>query len=144
MKRLLLLTFASAAVLALGSCGGDTKCGTGTTNEDGVCVPDTTCGAGTVEMNGTCVPDGSMICAQGTKFNPDTLKCEFDPTACGPGTATLNGVCVGEDDASKADLQEKAEPNDQSGAGMITVGAVDSATTFHGCITPGDVGAHDS
>jgi hypothetical protein len=143
MKRLLLLSLASGALLGLASCSDDTKCGTGTSNQDGVCVPDATCGAGTVEMDGQCVPDGSMICTQGTKFNPDTSTCEVDPAACGPGTALLDGVCVNEDDARAADIQEAAEPNDQNGAGMMAVPALDASTTFHGCITPSSTGEAD-
>ncbi|CAN5136723.1 hypothetical protein BH11MYX1_BH11MYX1_49990 [soil metagenome] len=117
------------AALALAACG-DNAVGT-------------TCGAGTVATNGECVPDGSMVCAQGTKYDVATATCVVDPTACGEGTALLNGVCVADDDALAADLQEAAEPNDSSGAGQFNVPALDAAVTLHGCVTPTATGGRD-
>jgi hypothetical protein len=116
-----------------------TVCGAGTVNVGGKCVPDgsrTACGAGTVIMGGQCVPDGSIICAQGTVFNPATSHCDVDPSACGPGTAFLNGGCVPESDPHTVDFEETAEPNDESGAGHFDAPAIGEAVTIHGCITP--------
>jgi hypothetical protein len=125
-----------------GQCVPDdagTVCGAGTVNVAGQCVPDnagTTCGAGTANVAGQCVPDGSMICAQGTVFNPATSHCDLDPSACAPGTALLNGACVPEDDSHTVDFEEAAEPNDETGAGRLDAPAIGEAVTIHGCITP--------
>lgn len=76
-------------------------------------------------------------------FDMATGQCEIDPSACGPGTALVDGVCVNEDDAMSADLQEAAEPNDDTGAGQFDIPAEGSATTLHGCITPSADGDRD-
>src|SRR5262249_52829007 len=100
------------------------------------------CGAGTILQNGVCVPDTSMFCAQGTKYDPASGQCIVDPSACKPGTAYVGGACVPEDDALSAQLQESAEPNDQSTAGAFAAPAIGTSVTFHGCITPQN-GARD-
>ena len=134
MKSILWVVGCIVVVIGgLSSCGGP-ECGPGTTENDGTCVP--VCGPGTTLANDRCEPDGSTICAQGTKYNPETSTCEVDPSACAAGTALVNGMCVPEDDTLAADLQEAAEPNDTTGAGQFAVPALNAATTIHGCITP--------
>ena len=162
MKRLpsliSLLGVAAVSLLGLASCGNDgATCGNGTIDQEGVCVPadtvtcgdgtvlqdgmcvaEATCGTGTVEdpATNTCVPDGSVVCPQGTTF--ENGQCLLDEDACGEGTVLVNGACVPDDDTLTADLEEAAEPNDGSAtpAGMITLGAVDSSTVIHGCVSP--------
>ncbi len=129
------------AALTLVGCGEDgATCGTGTTEQNGTCVPTntntTTCGAGTTLMGTACVPDGSMICDQGTTFNPTTNECDVDMTACAAGTVLVSGVCVPEDETLTADLEEAAEPNDAGPAGSFAVPAIGADTTIHGCVTP--------
>jgi len=128
--------------LAAVGCGDDrsnTTCGEGTRLEGEVCVPtapEIECGTGTVEQNGECVPDGSVICEQGTRFDTATGQCVVDPSACADGTVFVNGECVPEDETLTADVDEAAEPNDGTSAGTITIPAVGSMTSIHGCITP--------
>jgi hypothetical protein len=101
-----------------GRCLPNEVCGIGTVNVDGQCVPEGSpgvCGTGTVMKSGQCVPDGSMICEQGTVFNPATSHCDLDPSACAAGTALINGRCVPEDEPNAADFEEAAEPNERRG-----------------------------
>ena len=113
-------------------------CGPGTVEMNGACVPasTTTCGTGTALMNGECLPDGSVICDQGTAFSMAAGRCVLDPSACAQGTVLLGGVCAPEDAALTADVDEAAEPNDMTGAGMVDAPAMGAMTTLHGCITP--------
>ena len=129
---------ALAGLATLAGCGGDdgATCGAGTTEQDGTCVPSVTCGTGTVAMGGQCVPDGSVICEQGTTFDPASGKCEVDPSACAEGTVLVEGACVPEDDTLTADRNEAAEPNDSTGAGQLNVPAMNQSTSIHGCVTP--------
>lgn len=142
MKRVQLLVPLLGAVAALApvaGCGDEgATCGAGTTEQNGTCVPTstTTCGTGTVLMGGQCVPDGSVICEQGTTFDQETGKCEVDPSACADGTVFVEGECVPEDDTLTADLDEAAEPNDATGAGLVNVPALNGTTSIHGCVTP--------
>jgi hypothetical protein len=108
-----------------------------------VCVPTDTCGPGTKKVGNECVPDGTMICEQGTVFDPQSGRCEVDPSACAMGTVLVNGTCVPEDSTlpNKADLKEAAEPNgpgSTTAAGILAVPAVDAATTLYGCVNPVD------
>ncbi len=136
----LALLLASLGLVGCGDDGGPvTTCGEGTVLMGTMCVPDgpdIECGTGTVLMGGECVPDGSVICEQGTVFDPVSGQCEVDDSACAPGTVLIGGQCVPEDDTLTADIDEAAEPNDMAGAGQFTVPAVGSMTTIHGCITP--------
>ena len=76
------------------------------------------CGFGTIadEETGDCVPDGTVVCTNGTRFDPLTGACEIDPAACQNGTVLIDGACVDPAVAVVADLQEGPEPN---GLGMI-------------------------
>lgn len=131
LRTLLSLGIATAASVSLGLAG----CGDNTQN--------TSCGAGTVLTGTQCVPDGSMICEQGTKFDPATHQCVLDPSACAAGTVLVGDKCVPEDDTLTADLNEAAEPNDAAGAGSFDVPAIGSMITVHGCITPRGGAADD-
>ncbi len=131
----------AASAYGLAGCGGDeVTCGTGTVLMGDACVPTstTTCGTGTVLVGGQCVPDGSVICEQGTVFDMASGQCVVDPSACADGTVLVGGVCIPDDENLMADLEEAAEPNDANptGAGTITVPALNADITIHGCITP--------
>ena len=146
MKRLQSLIpifgIAVASLFGLASCGDNSvTCGEGTHAEGGMCLPEATCGTGTIEgPDGSCVPDGSVVCPQGTVFTDG--QCQIDDSVCAEGTVLVMGQCVPLDDTLHADLEERAEPNDDpaSPAGMLTIGAVDTATTIHGCVNPADAG----
>lgn len=134
------LGLAAASALVLAGCGDNAPtCGTGTVLEDGVCVADgntSTCGTGTVLVGDECVPDGSVICEQGTVFDTASGQCVVDPSACADGTVLVSGQCVPEDETLTADLNEAAEPNDDTGAGQFAVPALNDDVVIHGCITP--------
>ncbi|KAB2908181.1 MAG: hypothetical protein F9K40_04550 [Kofleriaceae bacterium] len=139
-----LLGVVAASAYGLAGCGGDEiTCGTGTVREGDTCVPEATCGTGTTLQDGECVPDGSVICEQGTVFDMTTGTCVVDPSACAAGTVLVGGECVPEDETLTADLDEAAEPNDDTGAGAFDVPALNEDITIHGCITP-RAGAADS
>jgi hypothetical protein len=138
MRNLILIV----AVIA-GGCGDNSRsCGVGTRVEDGYCVP-AGCGVGTVsdEETGECVPDGSVVCSDGTRFNPLTLRCEVDPSACQNGTVLVDGKCVDPAAGTLADLNEGPEPNSMnvieagdSRAGNIVLGA--QPFVVHGTLVP--------
>lgn len=126
------------ACAAFVGCGDNSKeCGPGTRDEDGSCVA--TCAQGTVLVGSECVPDGSVVCQQGTKFDPVTGTCVIDPAACADGTTLVNGACVPDDDllAAAADHREMPEPNgpgDANIAGTFPAPALGASTTFYGCV----------
>jgi hypothetical protein len=130
---------------ALG-CGDNSKeCGPGTVDEDGMCVPAANCGFGTKrdEETGECVPDGSVVCSEGTVFDPLTGRCEIDPMACRDGTVLINNACVDPTAGLTIDVQEGPEPNglgiveaSPAQAGNVTLKSVSSAFVVHGTIDP--------
>lgn len=133
-------------VLALASCGDNSKeCGSGTHDKDGVCVGDNACGPGTkLDMTtNQCVPDGSMICTDGTVFDPMTGSCKIDPNACQGGTVLVGGQCV-DPGVTTADLEEAPEPNglglfnetSNNPAGIVSLKPVGQHFVIHGHITP--------
>lgn len=132
---------AAFAFISNAGCGDNTvECGDGTVETNGQCLPESTCGPGTVESGTQCVPDGSMICEQGTVFDPATQHCVVDPSACAEGTVFVDGECIPEDETLEgmADHQEAAEPNgpgEANIAGMFDVPALDQSETFYGCVT---------
>ncbi len=133
------LGLAAAAALGLAGCGDNgASCGTGTVLQNGVCVPtdSTSCGTGTVLVGDECVPDGSVICEQGTVYDTASGQCVVDPSACADGTVLVSGQCVPEDETLVADLDEAAEPNDDTGAGQFNVPALNDDIVLHGCISP--------
>ena len=127
------------ACAALVGCGTDgNKCGAGTRDEAGSCVA--ACAQGTVLTGDECVPDGSVVCTQGTAFDPTTGTCVVDPSACAEGTTLVEDACIPDDDllAGAADHREMPEPNgpgDANVAGSFAAPALGTSTTFHGCIT---------
>lgn len=124
--------------VVLAGCGDNSKeCGPGTRDDDGRCVA--TCAQGTVLVGDECVPDGTVVCQQGTKFDPATGTCVIDPAACADGTTLVNGSCIPDDDllSGAADLHEMPEPNgpgDANVAGSFAAPALGASTTFYGCI----------
>ena len=135
--RVVVAVAIALAAAALLSCGDGYECGAGTHAEGGACVADIGCGAGTVDDGqGACVPDGSVVCPQGTRFVDG--RCELDPSACAAGTVLVGGQCVPEGEDIAVDLEEAAEPNDEPAApaGRLTLGAVGTRTTLHGCVVP--------
>ncbi|MBV8756253.1 MAG: hypothetical protein JO257_03190, partial [Deltaproteobacteria bacterium] len=142
MKRLLVL------VLALASCGDNSKlCGSGTRDKDGVCIGGGECGPGTkLDMTtNQCVPDGSMICTDGTVFDPMTNSCKIDPNACQGGTVLVGGQCVDPTGGLTVDLEEgMTEPNglglfgetSSNPAGVIQLKPVGQHFVIHGHIMP--------
>jgi hypothetical protein len=146
MKRLhsLIPIFGVAALALVGaaSCGDNAvECGPLTHEVGGQCVPDATCGTGTVLAGGVCVPDGTVVCQQGTVFEPSTGTCVIDPDACVDGTTLVDGQCVPDDELLEgmADLTEGAEPNgpsDDNIAGMFDAPALNASTTIYGCVNP--------
>lgn len=132
-----------ALVAVLGGCGDNSRsCGVGTRVEDGYCVP-AGCGVGTVvdEETGECVPDGTIVCTNGTRFDPVTSQCEIDPAACQNGTVLVDGACVDPAFGTLADLNEGPEPNAMnvietgaSRAGNIVLGT--NPFVVHGTLVP--------
>lgn len=140
MRNLILIV---AGLALAGGCGDNSRaCGVGTRVEDGYCVP-IGCGAGTVsdEETGECVPDGTVVCSNGTRFNPLTSRCEVDPSACQNGTVLVDGACVDPAAGMVVDLNEGPEPNamnvieaGESRAGNIVLG--DKPFVVHGTLVP--------
>ncbi len=138
MRNLILIVAA-----LLGGCGDNSRsCGVGTRVEDGYCVP-AGCGVGTVsdEETGECVPDGTVVCSDGTRFDPVTSRCEIDPAACQNGTVLVDGACADPAAGMLADLNEGPEPNamnvieaGDSRAGNIVLGA--KPFVVHGTLVP--------
>lgn len=137
------------AALALGTvlgCGDNSKeCGPGTLDEAGECVPAPSCGPGTVrdDESGLCVPDGSVVCSDGTVFDPLTQTCKIAPTSCQGGTILVNNACVDPTAGLTIDLQEGPEPNgldvieaSLAQAGTITIKPADVPFVVHGSIAP--------
>jgi hypothetical protein len=132
-----------ALVALLGGCGDNSRsCGDGTIEMNGFCVP-AGCGVGTVtdEETGECVPDGTIVCSNGTRFDPATSQCQIDPAACQHGTVLVDGACVDPATGMVASLSEGPEPNSMnvievgdSRAGNIVLGA--AAFVIHGTIAP--------
>lgn len=131
------------AAAALASCGDNSnQCGEGTHADDnGYCVADAACGPGTVaDSTGQCVPDGSVICSDGTVYDPATSTCVPDDSVCGEGTVLVDGQCIDEGIVA-VDAEEAAEPNDGDGAGEIA-GQIDipaiggDGFVIHGCVDP--------
>ena len=111
--------YLALAVLVLVSCGDNSKeCGSGTHDKNGVCLGDGACGPGTKldTTSGECVPDGSMICTDGTVFDPTTSTCKLDPNACQGGTVLIGGQCVDPTAGDVVDVEEAPEPN---GLGLL-------------------------
>ncbi|HTJ47448.1 MAG TPA: hypothetical protein VL463_35360 [Kofleriaceae bacterium] len=124
MTRTRLLTLGAAALaIGLAACGGDK-------GRD--------CAAGTVpDPNGanTCVPDGTVICGNGTTYDPNMGKCVAGGQ-CPQGEVLVNGTCTGD---VHVDAEEGTEPNDTASAGTINVPAAGApGFVIHGCITPRD------
>jgi hypothetical protein len=127
-------------------CGDNSKeCGPGTVDEGGTCVPAANCGFGTTrdEVTGACVPDGSVVCSEGTLFNPLTGRCEIDPGACRDGTILINNACVDPTAGLTIDVQEGPEPNglgiveaSVAQAGNVTLKPAGSTFVIHGKIDP--------
>jgi hypothetical protein len=155
------LTVAAALALALAGAGcGGADCGPGTVERDGACLPtadvcgegvaydeetglcEVACGAGTIEVEGECVPDGSVVCAQGTRFDASSGTCVPEIAGCAAGTVLVAGECIPEDQAFEADVEEGAEDNGLDGTpGALTLPAIGNAISVHGCIEPaGDDG----
>jgi hypothetical protein len=142
MRNCLLLLVLAAG----GGCGDNSKeCGPGTVDEDGMCVPAANCGFGTKrdEETGECVPDGSVVCSEGTVFDPLTGRCGIDPTSCRDGTVLINNACVDPTAGLTIDVQEGPEPNGMgileaslAQAGNVTLKSVNSAFVVHGTIDP--------
>jgi hypothetical protein len=140
MRNLILIV---TGLALLGGCGDNSRsCGVGTRVEDGYCVP-AGCGVGTIsdEETGECVPDGTVVCSNGTRFDPVTSRCEIDPTACQNGTVLVDGACVDPAAGTLADLNEGPEPNSMnvievgdSRAGNIVVG--NKPFVVHGTLVP--------
>lgn len=132
------------AVVAFASgCGDNSRsCGVGTRVEGGYCVPDG-CGVGTIadEETGECLPDGTIVCSNGTRFDPMTSRCEIDPAACQNGTVLVAGACVDPASGMLVDLNEGPEPNGMNviepgdgRAGNIILGA--KPFVVHGTLDP--------
>ena len=139
MKRFLLV-----AMLVGTGCGDNSKdCGPGTVDKDGVCIAADACGAGTTPdvVTGQCVPDGSMICTDGTVFDPNTSTCKPDPSLCQDGTVLVGGQCI---IPGTVDLDEGPEPNglgllgeaSNNPAGTVTLKPVGEHFVLHGHINP--------
>jgi hypothetical protein len=137
------------ALVSLGcalGCGDNSKeCGPGTVDEGGECVPAANCGFGTTrdETTGECVPDGTVVCSEGTKFNPLTGRCEIDPASCRDGTVLINNACVDPTAGLVIDLQEGPEPNglgiieaSPAQAGNVVLKPAGSTFVIHGTIDP--------
>jgi hypothetical protein len=132
-----------ALVALLGGCGDNSRsCGDGTVVMNGFCVP-AGCGVGTVadEETGECVPDGTIVCSNGTRFDPVTSQCQIDPAACQHGTVLVDGACVDPATGTVANLSEGPEPNamniievGDSRAGNIVLGT--ASFVIHGTIQP--------
>lgn len=132
-----------ALVALLGGCGDNSRsCGDGTIVMNGFCVP-AGCGLGTVadEETGECVPDGTVVCSNGTRFDPLTSQCQIDPAACQHGTVLVDGACVDPATGTIANLSEGPEPNSMnvievgdSRAGDIVLGT--SSFVIHGTLQP--------
>lgn len=144
MKRLLVVMI---AVAAMAGCGDNSaQCGPGTKDRDGVCTPTATCGAGTTPdiVTGQCVPDGTMVCTDGTVFDPGTNTCKVDPNACQDGTVLIGGHCVDPTAGLVVDVEEAPEPNglgllgeaSNNPAGIVTLKPVGQHFVVHGKITP--------
>lgn len=149
-------------LLATGSCddtGESILCGPNTSAKNGVCLADPavcgdgtvfnpvtrqcqpalSCAVGTILLGGECIPDGSIICQNGTRYEPDTGVCVADILGCGAGAVLLGEHCVSEDQARTASHDEAAEPNDELGlAGTLNAPSVAGITSVHGCISPVD------
>ncbi len=91
--------FAVVGLAALVGCADidfGSKCGEGTTDQDGTCVPaggSATCGEGTTQKDGVCVPDPDVTCAPGTRLEEGRCVAT-ETTKCGEGTSLANGVCL--------------------------------------------------
>ena len=134
-------------VLGLAACGDNSQeCGPGTIDRDGVCMPAAPCGVGTIDDGmGECIPDGTIVCAEGTRFDPVTDRCLLDPNACQGGTVAVGNVCVDPTTQLVADLEEAAEPNgrgllgetSQNPAGVILLRPLGGMPfVIHGHISP--------
>lgn len=139
-----------AVVALVSGCGDNSRsCGVGTRVEGGYCVP-AGCGVGTVsdEETGECVPDGTVVCSNGTRFDPVTSSCEIDPASCQNGTVLVDDACVDPASGTLVDLNEGPEPNamsviepGDSRAGNVVLGA--NPFVVHGTLVPHDGGAPD-
>jgi hypothetical protein len=124
--KLLIGSMSLVAVVAMGSCTSDVKCGTGTIEKDGECV-----------FEGT--PNGGN-CGGGSTFNPATQQCEITQCAggnpcgiCGPNTVPetdAHGIttCVGQGGEPPCD-QDLACPPADSNRQMICGRLVDTETS---------------
>lgn len=143
MRNTLVALVLSSCALA---CGDNSKeCGPGTIDESGVCVPAGNCGFGTKldEETGDCVADGSVVCSEGTVFDPQSGRCKVAPSACQDGTVLIHNACVDPTAGLTIDLQEGPEPNglgiveaSQAQAGNITLQAAGTTYVVHGTIAP--------
>ncbi len=132
--------------VALLGCGDNSKeCGPGTVDEDGECLPAGNCGFGTKrdETTGECVPDGSVVCSEGTVFDPLTGRCSIDPSACRDGTILVNNACVDPTAGLTINVQEGPEPNglgiveaSEAQAGNIVLEPVNKPFVVRGTIDP--------
>jgi hypothetical protein len=139
--------YLALVALVLASCGDNSKeCGSGTRDKDGVCIGEDACGPGTKldTSSGECVPDGSMICTDGTVFDPMTSTCKLDPNACQGGTVLIGNQCVDPTGSDVVDVEEAPEPNglglfgetSNNPAGTIALKPVGEHFVLHGHITP--------
>ena len=119
----------------------------GTIDQGGTCVAMAQCGPGTTDDGtGTCVPDGSIICTDGTMFDPAIGECVIDPGDCQDGTVLIGNQCVDPSKGLVADLEEATEPNgvgvlgeaSQTPAGTISLKAIGTQPGFviHGKLAP--------
>ena len=144
------LVFTAPVFALLRGCGDNSRsCGVGTRVEDGYCLP-AGCGVGTVsdEETGECVPDGTVVCSNGTRFDPVTSSCEIDPASCQNGTVLVDDACVDPASGMLVDLNEGPEPNamnvielGDSRAGNVILGA--NPFVVHGTLVPHEAGAPD-
>ena len=139
------LLVATTLSCALG-CGDNSKeCGPGTVDEEGTCIAANSCGFGTTrdEESGQCVPDGTVVCSDGTVFDPLTGTCKLDPAACQDGTVLVNHACVDPTAGLTIDVQEGPEPNglgiveaSAAQAGNIALKPAGETFVVHGTIDP--------
>jgi hypothetical protein len=94
-------------------------------------------------MTGECVPDGTVVCSDGTVFDPLTGRCAIDPSSCRDGTVLIHNACVDPTAGLTIDLQEGPEPNglgvveaSPAQAGSITLKMAGSAFVVHGSLAP--------
>lgn len=137
------LGLSSVWLLLIASCGDGAPpgktCGPGTadTDDDGICEAE--CGTGTEDMDGDGVCEPIPItptCTDGTILDMATNTCVIDPASCQGGTVLINGNCVDPTEGLAIDLNEGAEPNDDGGAGTITLKPAGQAFVVKGKINP--------